>query len=79
MAEEENFGTRPKELVALFARFDRVGAKKLSMPMVEKLLTKFPEASLTTEELNEFKAEAEDQGYFSYEQFIKDVIFGKIK
>lgn len=75
----EDFGDRPKNLIATLARFDKVGAKKIPMPMIEKLLSKFPDASLTPEELAEFKAEADDQGYFSYEEFIKKVIFGEVK
>ncbi len=79
MADDENFGDRPKQLVAAFARLDRMGGKKLPMPLVEKLLTKFPDASLTHQEMEEFKSEADSQGYFSYDEFVKNVIFGKIK
>lgn len=79
MSDNENFGDRPKKLIEAFARLDKLGARKLPMPMIEKLLTKFPDASLTPEEMNEFKAEAESQGYMSYDEFVKNVIFGKIK
>ena len=76
---DENFGDRPKKLVEAFARFDKVGARKLPMPMIEKLLTKFPDASLTADELAELKAEADTQGFFCYDEFVKNVVFGKIK
>lgn len=76
---DENFGDRPQKLVAAFARLDKLGARKLPTPMIEKLLTKFPDACLTPEELIEFKNEADSQGYISYDEFVKKVIFGKIK
>lgn len=76
---EENFGDRPKKLVEAFARLDKLGARKLPMPMVEKLLTKFSDASLTAEEMAELKAEADVQGFFCYDEFVKNVVFGKIK
>jgi hypothetical protein len=80
MSDAENFGDRPAKLIAAFSRLDRVGARKLPMGLVEKLLTKFPDASLTSQEMEEFKSEAgADQGYLSYEEFVKNVIFGKIK
>jgi len=79
MSESENFGDRPKKLIEAFARLDKFGARKLPMSMVEKLLTKFPDAALTPDEMVEFKAEADSQGYMSYDEFVKNVIFGKIK
>ena len=77
--ELENFGDRPQKLIACFERLDKLGARKLPMPLMEKLLTKFPDFALTTQEMEELRAEADTQGYMCYDDFVKKVIFGKIK
>jgi Ca2+-binding EF-hand superfamily protein len=76
--KKEDFGDRPKNLIAAFAKLDKKKTGTLPTPMVMALLTKF-DPRLTPEEQQEFLQEADDNGVIRYEKFVKDIIFGDIK
>lgn len=76
--EEEDFKDRPKKLIAAFQALDRKKTGKVSTKTLLALLSKFDE-QLSEEEKTEFLNEADDGGFVKYEDFVKNVVFGKVK
>ena len=74
----EDFGDRPKKLIAAFQKLDTKKTGKVPTKLVMSLLDKF-ETKLTEEEKQEFMQEADDGGMIKYESFVKDVVFGQVK
>ena len=75
---EENYGDRPAKLIAAFKALDKNGTGKVPTPSIAKLLSLYA-PDMTAEEKQEFFTEADEKGFVVYEEFVKEIIFGKIK
>lgn len=76
--DTENYGDRPAKLIAAFKALDKNGTGKVPTPSIAKLLSLYA-PDMTADEKQEFFTEADEKGFVVYEEFVKEIIFGKIK
>lgn len=72
----QDFGDRPKQLIAAFAALDTKKTGKVKTELVVKLLTAF-ELKMSADEVAEFQQEADDGGFIVYDHFVNKIIFGE--
>jgi Ca2+-binding EF-hand superfamily protein len=66
---------RPERLIKAFESFDADGSGKVSTDAMKAILTTMGNV-FNKEELNEFVADADENGWIDYRRFVTTVIFG---
>ena len=67
---------RPNKLISAFQKFDSGNTGRVRTDALKVILTSMGPEPLNQEEIGEFMADADEEGWVDYRKFVNSVIFG---